>query len=346
MKNKFKTEITRKMTVFFFTVLIFAFTFSGCQKSQEQETNPNNSSGAPGGQYFYVWNLAWNSGVDAFPNVNCINAIGNSFATLNGTVGGSYSLDYSASGNWQIASNSTSYTLWNNFARAHTNTKILLTFGGGSNDFARDFLVKGSASDFQNVANLIANDVKKYYLQGVDLNIEGWWSYTNAQNVTFAKNLITFVANLRTLLPGYVIMVSQGINAVGPIGNISSSYDGSFLPFLNDPTVAQNVDFINIEAYQTGYNNFYDLALVDTTLVKWGRTNFPKSKILFGYQSQDNDNAGFYSSTEIQNLAAKVASYGFGGMSYWGRGYGTYGKGIYSPYYMQPAVVGLGGTWQ
>ena len=296
---------------------------------------------------FYVWNLAWNSDVDALPNVNCINFVGNSFATLSTDGNGNYSLDYSASGNWQASSNATSYTLWNNFTRAHPNTKILMTFGGGNNSLARTTIINADKATLQKVANVIINDVKSYYLQGVDLNIEGWWDHTNAENITFANNLITFVHYLRVGLPGYIIMVSAGVTSPGQIGTVTvGAYDGTMLNFYNSQSAITDIDYLNIEAYQTGINNFYDVSSCDSVFAVWSRTNFPTNKILFGFQSQDNGSAPYYAASEITSLANKVVANGLGGMSYWGRGYGNYGVGIYSPYYMQAAVLGMGLNWQ
>ncbi|MDI9358720.1 MAG: glycosyl hydrolase family 18 protein [Phycisphaerales bacterium] len=331
----------------FYSLFLSVIFFGVSCKNAKEVVHPSQYSASKVGStattpIIYSWNAAWFN-YESFPVSNAMPMLGECFGVIGGQLGGTITIDYSASNNFAI-SGSPECTKWKNFQSL--GKQVMLTIGGGTDQFDREILINGSGADQTNFANLLVNEVQNHGFNGIDLNIEAWWSYSKAQNITFANNLIGFVQYLRGKLgSNYKIIVSGSMMGAGTIATlgIDENGTGTMIPFLASPLAQQAIDYYCIESYQTGNNSFYDNYTQDTSLMNnFLRTGFPASKLLIGIQSQDNDNAPFYSAGEISNFCSLAHSLGFGGAAYWCT---NYSSTLYSPYYLSAVAQGFGLTW-
>lgn len=265
-----------------------------------------------------------------------------------------YYTDYSGSGNYQLPSQTGPYATWNSWVVKHWNTggRGYVSYGGGTNDDFRGYIIKGSSQQLSAIAGEIKANVQKYYFDGVELDIEGWWNYGNADNAKFASNLASMIKTLRQSLDndpataGKPIVIAVGWNAAGNVQdmpNTGNNYAGTMNVLFNDADAMNAIYTINIMSYNTGISNFYArLDLIDNILNTFVNAGVPKEKLMFGIQPCENGGNPPATSTDtISALGQHIAANQFGGLFMWG--IGTSGMCGKDPgYYLAAMKAGLG----
>src|SRR5579883_3123399 len=142
-----------------------------------------------------VVNAYWAGWTNAqVPNFN-FNGLLLAFALLKSDGRGNFYTDYTASGNFQKPSNTGPYVTWNNWARTFFNqgARAYVSYGGATNNEFRGYIINANQDQLSKIAGEIKANIKLYNFNGVDLDIENWWSYGLADNQKFAANLATLV---------------------------------------------------------------------------------------------------------------------------------------------------------
>lgn len=262
-----------------------------------------------------------------------------------------FKIDYSASGNFPTWSSNRSYSVWNNWAHKYfdAGARVYVSIGGGTNDNLRLNIVQASDSQLDQLATIIAYDVKRYWMNGVDLDIENWWSYDSNTNCAFAKKLTTLVKFLRGRLDadsqtaGAPIAMAVGYEAVGAVSGLPSNgaYAGTMLPFFQDQSALNAISYVYIMSYNVQVSNFYSRPDLVNAILQTFEQIIPKEKIVFGIQPYQRDGDGATPLSDVTAIGQIVKYRQDGGVFLWG--IGTEGiKGLSSWDYMDAMMKGLG----
>ncbi len=254
-----------------------------------------------------------------------------SFALMKKDNYGNFYTDYSASNNFQKPSDKKPYTTWNNWLKKYwkTGSRTYVSYGGDTNRTFRGDVIHGDIKSLGDMAGEIKANIKLYSFDGVDLDIENWWSFNKEDNEKFSTNLTILVKQLRVSLDsdpdtmGKEIMLAVGIDAAGPTAvttNISG-YTGSMRSFFTDEEAMDAIAHINIMSYNTSVTNFYGrLDLADSILESFNHAGVPKNKLVFGVQPKEASGKPLTSMTIITDLAHHLKNSDYGGMFLWGIG--------------------------
>lgn len=286
-------------------------------------------SAAPGKPVVYSYWAGWSNA--QIPDYK-FDGLFLAFALLHSDGRGTYYTDYSASGNFQNPANSGTYTIWNNWLRKYWNegARAYVSYGGATNDDFRKIIIEANAEQLTKIAGEIKANIKNFYYDGVDLDIEGWWHYGNSDNIKFANNLARMVKILRksldddTATKGKIIMIATGWHAAGQVAGMydtGNAYAGTMRPFFADPDAMNAISAVNIMTYNTGIKNFYSRAdLAINILNQFVIAGVDRQKLIFGIQPCESANAGPTPSSTIKTLAETIKLNNFGGMFMWGIG--------------------------
>jgi hypothetical protein len=265
---------------------------------------------------------------------------------------GHYYTDYSASGEFEKWSSTGPYVTWSTWWRKYFNSgaRAYVSYGGGTNDEFRAEVIHASDADIDQIACEIWGNVKKYYFDGVDLDIEGWWNYGLSDNQKFAVNLAKLVKKLRAYFDadadtrGKPITLAVGYEAAGSIQGVPSNaaYAGSMLPFFKDADAMAATSYVYIMSYNVTIDNFYGRTDLINAMLNTLETAILKEKIIFGIQPYQY--MGQPPATPLATVTAigkLIKDRQDGGMFLWG--IGTAGIGNLSSWdYMNAMMQGLG----
>lgn len=253
------------------------------------------------------------------------------FALLRQGADGGYYTDYSRSGNFQKWDGSRN--TWNNWWLKYwaSGSRAYLSYGGGTNDELRGMII--NASDYQ--LDRIAGEIKANIYQdgviafdGVDLDIETWWSHTKAENEKFALQLAKLVKILRksldsnptTFLKPIMITVAHTAAYTQPTFD---TYAGTMNLFFSDKEAMNAISAVNIMSYGTHIPNFYTrLDIIDVLLNEFKTAGVPAEKLILGVQACESGAAPPpHTPLEvITNLGQYIKQGNYGGVFLWGIG--------------------------
>lgn len=269
------------------------------------------------------------------------------FATIQKN-GNTYSTTFSGDFNIPSGDPLKSYTVWNNWVRQFGG-KAYVSFGGGTNEALRKYIIEGNPEDLAALANEVQHGVGQMF-DGVDLDIEGWWNYGKEDNLKFARNLAQFVKLLRTDLDAdpwareKPIMLAVGYEAAGEVTGLESNpaYAGSMKPFFADNKAMSAVTSILIMSYNINVDHLYGRHdLVNNILNTFSNAGIADEKIFFGIQPYQKINGPATPLATVQSLSEFIKNSGYGGVFMWG--IGTQGLGNLSGYdYLAAMKAGLG----
>jgi len=179
----------------------------------------------------------------------------------------------------------------------------------------------------------IKDNIKLYSFDGVDLDIENWWSYDTAANQKFSANLASLVKILRTSLDNdpkskdksIAIMITVGWNAAGSVNGMpdaGSAYTGTMASFFLDSEAMNAISAVNIMSYNTCIADFYSRHdLVENILNMFNQAGVPKQKIIFGIQVYEcGGNPPATSLATITSLGQFIKADNYGGLFLWAIG--------------------------
>jgi GH18 family chitinase len=246
---------------------------------------------------------------------------------------GNYYTDYSLSGNFHKPHNAGPYVTWNNWLHTFYNSgsRAYVAYGGGTNADFRGYVINANDEQLSKMAGEIKLNIKLYYFDGVDLDIENWWSFGTADNEKFARNLATLVKYLRKSLDsdaetkGKGITIAVAFTSAGSVPGLQQ-YDGSatatMLPFFKDSEAMNAIKTVNIMSYNTCISDFYSKHdLVASILNVFNQAGIPKEKIIFGIQPYECGEKGVATSPEvIMSLGQFIKDNNYGGLFMWSIG--------------------------
>lgn len=266
------------------------------------------------------------------PNIN-FNGLFLAFALMKSDNNGNYYTDYSVSGNFHKPHDSGPYVTWNNWLHTFYNSgaRGYVAYGGGTNNEFRGYVINASDDQLSKMAGEIKTNIKLYYFDGVDLDIENWWSFNNADNEKFARNLATLVKDLRKSLDsdndtkGKAITITVAFTAAGSVPglqNYDGAYTGTMLPFFKDNDAMNATKTVNIMSYNTCIADFYSRHdLVGNILNVFNQAGIPKEKIIFGVQPYECGGKGTATSPNvILSLGQFIKANNYGGLFMWSIG--------------------------
>ena len=213
--------------------------------------------------------------------------------------------------------------IWNQGGRAY------VSYGGATNSHWRGQIIHASDDQLSKMAGEIKANVKLYYFDGVDLDIEHWWDYNFQDNLTFARQFATLIKKLRHSLDsdpatqGKAIFLTVGWDAAGIVEGIpdSGAGTGSMLPFFNDPAAMDAIAGINIMSYNIGIANFYSrLDLIDHLLATFANAGIPPQKLILGIQPYESEGSPATPLDAITALGHYIRHTEYGGLFLWGIG--------------------------
>jgi GH18 family chitinase len=243
----------------------------------------------------------------------------------------SFYTDYSASGNFQLPTKTGPYQTWNSWLLKYwpSGGRAYVSYGGGTNSDFRGYVIHSSIQQLGQLAGEIKANIAKYYFDGVELDIENWWSYGLADNQQFATNLATMIKILRTSLDSdpntkdKPIIIAVGYEAAGKVEGLPSNlqYAGSMNSLFRDVEAMNDISAVNIMAYNTGVANFYSrYDLVDGILNNFVNAGVSMQQIIFGVQPCESSGKPATSTDAITKLGQHIVQNHFGGMFMWGIG--------------------------
>lgn len=278
----------------------------------------------------YSYWAGWSN--NAIPNVH-FNGLFLAFAIMKKDANNNYYTDYSVSGNFQKPDNNGPYVTWNTWLHTFYNSgaRSFVAYGGGTNNDFRGYVINANEEQLSKMAGEIKANVKLYYFDGVDLDIENWWSFNSADNEKFARNLATMVKYLRksldsdTATNGKKITITVAFTAAGSIPdmkNFDGSYTGTMLPFFKDNEAMNGVTSINIMSYGTCITDFYTRHdLIANILTVFNQAGIPKEKIIFGVQPYECGLGHPLTPVNVvMSLGQFIRSNNYGGLFMWGIG--------------------------
>lgn len=254
------------------------------------------------------------------------------FALLKRDNKGHFYTDYTASGNFQHHTRISSFAIWNKWIRANrkAGARIYVSYGGMTNKNLRGMIIHANDQQLASMTNEIKANIKKYHFDGVDLDIENWWSYAKTDNEKFAVNLAKMVKLLRQSLDndpdtrGKPITLAVGWNAAGDINMMpvpGDTYAGTMKIFFADNEAMNATAAINIMSYGTLIPNFYSrIDLIDNILNQFSIAGIPKQKIIFGIQPCESHGTKPTPLTIITALGQHINQLNYGGLFLWGIG--------------------------
>ena len=254
------------------------------------------------------------------------------FAQMMNSGGENYYTDYARSNNFQQCNqspNTTSYPIWNQWIRKYFGGTASVSYGGSNNPDLRQFILNGSPATLDRIAGEIRANVSIYNFDGVDIDIEDWWSYTPEQNIQFALNLSSVIKTLRSHMDSSLrtrnrqISLAVGTYVAGPVPGMpsQSSNLGSMLEIFQDTAFVNAISHINIMSYNTGMTAFYkNLSVIDNLLSTFHNAGIPKEKLVLGVQPIESGGQQATEPSVIQALAAHLKDAGYGGIFLWGVG--------------------------
>jgi hypothetical protein len=256
-----------------------------------------------------------------------------SFALLLQGEGGSFYTDYSRSGNFHDPSiPGNSRYLWNDKWLVQywsSGSRGYVSYGGASNGEMRSFIINASDAQLDLIAGEIKANIAKYSFDGVDLDIEDWWSpsRTRPDNERFATQLAKLVGILRLSMDNDVstrlkpIMITVGITAADTT-KPQDSYAGTMNAFFANADAMKAISDVNVMSYNTGIANFYSrLDIIGDYLTQFKSAGVPAEKLIVGVQPcEDHGNRPATPTNVITNLGQFIKQNNYGGLFLWGIG--------------------------
>jgi Glycosyl hydrolases family 18 len=291
---------------------------------------------------------AWNN--PAIPNLYF--RLSMAFALLegDGSSGNPYWTNYAPSGNFQQpAGPGSTYYTWNQWLLAHGNGSegaiTLVSYGGSTDQNIRAVIIANSYLD--NLAGEIAANLAKYYFGGVDLDIEEWWNYSQAQNQTFAVNLAGMIKVLGPVVPSWkpitIAVGAQSAGSLAAIGVPDDNYTGTMQAFYADATAMSYVNQINIMSYNLPIDDLYgNLNDIQAILNTYTQAGVPASKLSIGIQPVQASGQQPVSLDTVTELCTWLKQNGYGGAFLWGIGDAAMPSTPTASDYMTAIVNGLG----
>lgn len=334
----------RKFKYLFFLCLSVLFVLPAFAEKVDNQQQTQNTP------VVYSYWAGWSNA--EIPNFS-FNGLFLAFAIMNRDNKGNFYTDYTASNNFQQPSMSGPYVTWNNWARHYyaAGARAYVSYGGGSNEAFRGYIINANENELSNMAGEIKANIKLYFFDGVDLDIESWWSFNNVDNKKFATNLITLVKQLRWSLDndpqtrGKAIFITVGWNSAGPVAGMSdggSTYTGSMQAFFSDTTALNAVTAINIMSYDTCIDSFYSRQdLIANILSTFNHAGIPKQKIILGIQPYECGPRQLTAVGTVIALGQYVKQNNYGGLFLWGIGANELGQ-LSAWDYLNAMKFGLG----
>lgn len=244
------------------------------------------------------------------------------FAFLEKSGSGSYYTDYSKSGNFQNYSDTGPYATWQiKWLKKYyaEGARAYLSYGGGTDTNIRRLIIEATPEQLTSIAGEIKANVKQYWFDGVDLDVEGWWNYNKEQNLVFAKNFSVLVKALRESLDSdpqtrdKPIMIAVGADSASSAD--SSSYTGTMKPFYSDTKAVAAISGVFIMSY--GLEN--NIPAIEGVLNDYTNAGVPEEKLFIGVSPYKIGQAPV-SMDAIQALGAFVKKNNYGGLFVWAIG--------------------------
>ncbi|WP_435249971.1 glycosyl hydrolase family 18 protein [Vibrio sp. nBUS_14] len=205
---------------------------------------------------------------------------------------------------------------WNN--KYHQDGGLsILSVGGGSDENIAKVMYKGSYQDRIDLYDAIIEKVIQNNLDGVDLDIEYWWAYSNQDKAKFSSNLSEMVIYLRD---NFDVRGKPELKISASLVWTAHSWMGEF--FGNNQAM-EDIDDIFIMTYTDFTVGFYTNAhLIDTYISSYTNAGAPLSKLKFGVSPMINNKQpqNIASVDDIAWFANYVKRKGMKGVFYWALG--------------------------